>query len=457
MNRSFSLFARSLKSAATALAILMGLSLGGARSAQAEDDPPKRPTPDYDGRGKAPTTAGDVALWVPRLVMSPLYLTSEYVLRRPMGAFIVAAEKSNLPEVLTDFFTFDKDHKIGLVPTAYVDFGVLPSVGFLFFWDDFIAKKNDLRFQFGFWGGNWLKFGIADTYAFNARSNVSFRASWWRRRDALFFGIGPRSSHFDQSRYQAETADVSVVFNQSPTRGIHLESTVGARDKLFGDGACCSDPTVQDSVAQGRFALPPGFTHGYTIAYNRLELTLDSRAPRPKPQSGVRVSLEAQPEYQVRPSKGAWLRYGGTVAGFVDVTGKNRVLSLAVTTLFVDPIDGTQIPFTEQISLGGQRYMRGYAIGRLVDRSAAVATLQYEWPIWVWLDGTIHVAVGNVFDAGLKDFDTKLLRLSSGIGVRSNSSPDSQFEILFGIGTDTFEDHASISSMRLVIGGTYGY
>src|SRR5438067_2335484 len=52
-----------------------------------------RDMPDYDARGDEPTTAGQVLLWVPRVALSPLYLTSEYVIRRPLGALITTAEQ----------------------------------------------------------------------------------------------------------------------------------------------------------------------------------------------------------------------------------------------------------------------------------------------------------------------------------------------------------------------------
>jgi outer membrane protein assembly factor BamA len=153
----------------------------------------------------------------------------------------------------------------------------------------------------------------------------------------------------------------------------------------------------------------------------------------------------------------SWVRYGATVAGFVDVTGTNRVLSLAISSLFADPIRGGTIPWNEQVVLGGTPLMRGFRPGRLVDRSAFIATLQYQWPIWVWLDGAMHVATGNVFGPELKGIDPKLFRLSSGIGLRTSNSPDTQFEALVGFGTDTFSEGTRISSFRLAIGATHGF
>ena len=59
---------------------------------------PKRALPDYSGLGPEPTSAGDIALWPLRILLSPLYFTSEYLIRRPLGAIVTAAERGHVPE-----------------------------------------------------------------------------------------------------------------------------------------------------------------------------------------------------------------------------------------------------------------------------------------------------------------------------------------------------------------------
>ncbi len=122
--------------------VFLGATALGSPSSRADE--PKRAVPDYDGRGPPPTTPGDVALWVPRVALFPLYVTSEFVIRRPLGALIVAAERSNVPRWLYDFFAFGPAHKSGFAPIAMIDFGFNPSVGVYVFWDDAFAKGNDL-------------------------------------------------------------------------------------------------------------------------------------------------------------------------------------------------------------------------------------------------------------------------------------------------------------------------
>jgi len=94
---------------------------------------PKRAVPDYDGRGSEPTTAGDVALWVPRVLVAPVYFLTEYVIRRPLGWLISTAEMNQWPTAVRDFFVFGPEKKAGIVPTFFLDLGFRPSVGIFAF------------------------------------------------------------------------------------------------------------------------------------------------------------------------------------------------------------------------------------------------------------------------------------------------------------------------------------
>ncbi len=80
--------------------------------------------------------------------------------------------------------------------------------------------------------------------------------------------------------------------------------------------------------------------------------------------------------------------------------------------------------------------------------------LEYRWPIWVFLDGTLQASLGNVFGAHLSGFAADLLRVSTAIGLRSNNSADHQFEALFGLGSETFAQGFDITSVRLYVGGS---
>lgn len=417
-----------------------------------------RPVPDYDNRGEAPTTAGDVALWVPRLLVSPLYLVSEFVVRRPLGALVTTAELNDWPAILVDFFTFGPDRHAGIVPIGLIDFGFRPSIGLYFWWDDFLFEGNELRIRGSYGGQGWRTASLRDRIELQEdRTWLSLEVLFEQRPDWVFYGLGPESPNALQSRFEKIEIGGSALFESHVWRSSTAIWEIGVTDVRFGDASCCDDPSVARRVDQGDFpALPPGWS-GYTKGFNRLELALDTRLERPAPGDGVRVEVEGEHGFDLDdPVARRWLKYGGNVSGFWDPSGDNRVVSLTLTALFADPLGSASVPFTEQVQLGGLEHMRGYLDGRLVDRSAAVAALEYQWPIWVWLDGRVHAAVGNVFGEHLDGFDPSLLRLSFGIGFETMDSRDNSFGLILAAGSEPF-DRFEISSVRFLFGTLRGY
>lgn len=414
---------------------------------------PARRLPDYDPRGPEKTSVGDVLIWVPRVVLAPFYLVHEYVVREPLGYLATTAERKHWQVKVYDFLTTE-NHKAGIFPTAYVDFGVKPAVGFYAFADDFIVDNNDVRLHFGTWGPKWLNVAVTDRVRLHNGATIAAIASLYRHSDALFFGIGPRTTNDTKSRFNEKIVDFAAEYYVPFSVWSFLRTRAGFRQGRFEDRGCCG-VDLADRVAAGELSLPPGFD-GYDIGYQAANLTIDSRTRKPVPGSGVRVELLGETAQQIQGSGRSWVRYGGTVGGFLDV-GRMRTVGLKAMVGFADPLHGSDIPFTEQIVLGGNRQMRGFLPGRMVDRSGAILELEYTWPVWIWLDGTFRASLGNVFGEHLQDFSTKLLRLSTGIGLRSKGNPDSAFELFTGIGTETFEDGFKVTSFRFVIGNVRGF
>jgi len=467
-----------MKRAAALLAMVLGATVG--REAQAGDPPaastaapppapaptqqeqqqpsPKRPVPDYSGRGPEPTTAGDVALWVPRVVLSPLYLVSEYVIRWPLSVGIPAAERSDLPRKVYDFFTFGPEHKAGFAPVGMFDFDFNPSVGIYVFWNDAGFKGDDWHVHVEAWPTDWVAGSLTDHIQIDDRQAVQFRVEGIRRPDRVFYGIGPDTRQSYQSRYGEDRFDGGARYEWRFWRDSRIETGLGLRASSTYDGHFGNDPSLSKEAATGAFALPPGFGGGYTAEYNRASVVLDTRRPWPQSGTGFRAELQGEQGSDVRnsPSSG-WIRYGASAGAYLDLNQRGRVLGLSVMTLFADPLGDRPVPFTELASLGGDGPMRGYFARRMVDRSAAAAALHYVWPIGPWLGGTIEAGVGNAFDEHLQGFRTGRLRFSGDIGLSTLGLTDFPMELIFGMGSETFEQGATIDSFRFTLSVNHGF
>lgn len=438
------------RSAAVLMAVVLGLSWAGAGSA-ARADEPKRPMPDYDGRGEPPTTAGGVLIWVPRVIVSPLYLVSEFILRRPLGALVRAVEAHNVVERVEDVLGIGQP--IGLVPTFYYDLSVHPHFGLYFFWDGFIIPESSLRMT-GSAGVDYLAATVTDRFTLAPQLVLTLRYNSSSRSDNIFFGIGPHTTDDFESRYEMRRLEGSVAIEWGNVlHRVRLE--LGERDIRFGGDTCCGNPSLTQAVANGDYPLPFGFADGgYQGPYGHLRIAFDTRAVAPATGAGIVLDGEIGSDLAHDRS---WIRGGGTIGGSVDLSGTGRVLSLVVGAQMVEPTSGEDVPFTELISLGGTGPLPGFPAGQLLGRSAADATLSYEWPTWIFMVGVAHVAVGNVFGPRLDDFDVDLLRLTTGIGVRSIGPPDHRFSFQIAFGTRPFDQGFAFDSVALVIGGITGF
>lgn len=431
-------------------------AVAGSATARAEEAP-RRKLPDYDGRGGPRQTPGQKALWVPRVLLSPLYFVSEYVVRRPLGAVITAAEKAELPSALYDFFAFGPDHKAGIVPIAFLDFGFNPSVGLYAFWDDAGFEGHDVRLRGSTWGSKWLSGTVTDRIRFSDRFDLTLTSTATRRPDYAFYGIGPDTREPDRMRYSGKLVDARAITRLGLVRSSFLETSFGYRGASFGPGDYDEEPSVHAEVAAGRLPSPPGFEDGYRAPFARTRLVLDSREKEGS-ATGLRLELHGEEavDLKSRPASG-WVRYGGTLGGFVDLGDSGRVVSLSVTGLLADPVGERPVPFNELVTLGGPGYMPGFRPYRLYHRSAVVVTLRYAWPIWIWLNGSLQVATGNVLGPHFEGFRAGRGRLSTAIGIESSGSRDSVFQALFGFGSETFESGAKIDSFRFVVGARSGF
>ena len=441
----------AIRRVASTLALALALAASGLASAD-----PQRAAPDYDGRGNEDAEGGNWALWIPRVLLSPLYLINEYVLRRPIGALIEVAERDRWVDTVSDAFTFGPDNNYLLVPTVLFDFGLSPSIGLYFSGDNLIKPGNSINLHAATWGPRQITATALDRYTWNAgRSILSARVDFNRTQDSLFLGLGPDVTDATKSRYGLRRIDTHLSFKQSLTGESGFSVYAGVRTVGVRDGSCCGDPALADRIEDGSVMAPPGYGQDYTAFYQRARLTLDTRPPRPAPATGGYLSLGAETAFDIRNAR-SWIRYGGVLGGVLDVTGHQHAVGLKVSVDLIDAMQGDEIPFTE-LPMLGSAMMPGFVDGWMLGQSTTAAQLSYTWPVAVWLDGELRLSAGNAFGDHLAGFAFDKLRLSGDIGVTSIGARNQGLELLFGLGTETIEHGEHITSVRLTIGSRQGF
>lgn len=435
-----------------------------------------RPLPAYSGRPPR-TSARQVALWIPRVALFPLYVASEYAVRRPVGAIVTLAEKHHLRQRWYEFFTLDDAGKVGLFPTGRIDLGLRPRAGLYFVWLDALGQSDvKLHVTTGgleAWTVNSL---LLEPLCSHAELRWTF--DYTRRPDGLFYGLGrdvqDHAARFQEQRFHGR---VSYRWHQGK---LSFSANVGLLSATFdGSHAELGDESLEQAIAEGIVAAPPALAGGIVAFYSGLGGRVDTRPPRPPPAprsvpelelrsgSGVSAEVHASHHGGLQGTRATvderlrfphWLRYGTSVAGALDLTGTERTLQLETSLELVEPLPvNNPIPFTEQVSLGGAYPLRAFAGGRLIDQSAAVATLSYGWPIWPMLDGNLHYSIGNVFDRHFKGFEPSELRSSFGLGIDSVGSFEHPFEMLVAFGTKPLSEGWAIETFRFVVGTRAGF
>ena len=441
-----------------------------------EHDPPlppgddERPLP--EGLEPAPQRAW---LWLPRVVLFPLYAASEFLVRRPLGLLVTFEEKYHWHERYHDLLTFGSRQQIGIFPTVRLDVGQRFALGAFAYWND-VVGPSDLRLR-GVTGGerSWNITG-SWRYRWPAGARLAAAATVSKLPDRPFYGFGPSSSSSGWV-YEESAVDLRSTFYAPLAPRVEWRAFAGHQWKAYQPRlASVGKPALSDAIASGQLDAPPALDGGFSTLYAGIGVALDNRGRRLMPaphepsdfehRSGTGVALDARVRFNegLRSTRAAegdpretprWLAYGGSLEGTVDLTGTQRRLEAALHVAFADALPGAgPVPFSELVWLGGSHPLRGFRDHRLIDRSATVATLTYRWPIWVYLDGDLHYAVGNVFGEHLAGLEPELLRSSFGIGASTASSSDNPFEALLAFGTRPFQDGGGVESVRIVLGAS---
>ncbi len=428
------------------LALACALVHGG--SARAE-------TPDYGRPQRTPATRPlDVAA---RVVMFPAWLVTDLVIRRPLGAAVRGVESSDVLQSAGETSSAGPWKQLTILPAARFDVGLKPILGVNASWR---YRRHSALLQAGTWGPAYVVARAEERLQLRAHDELSFEATFTRRRDLPFFGLGPRSRGDDRARYQANAVRVQTGYATEFWRASRIAVALGGRALWFGNDACCSEPSVRQQVASGRIQAP-GLDQDYSASFQRLELTLDSRPRTARRGPDVRLDAYQEATFTLDTppsgsSRRAWMHYGGALSASLDLTGTRRFLTLSAHARFADPLQNAEIPFTDLVTVGGDRLMPGFLRGRLTDRSAAVASLDYTWPFWVFMDGVVQASVGNVFGAHLRDIDVRSMRWSSSLGFRTTGDPRSRLEATFGVASTPFDEGGKIDSVRFMVGTQHG-
>ncbi len=401
--------------------------------------------PDYDNRAPAPASAGEIAAWIPRVILFPLYVITEYGIRAPTGYVTTAIERSHVIDRINA--VMHPLPNLSITPSLVVDLGLVTSGGLHLRWSDAGVRGNTVRLLFATGGANFWRLGFTDSFQFATRGYVGMTVTYNERNDWRFYGIGSRTFERDEQRFNWARTDVRLFLDWATFHHFGVTAAGGIRYDHFGA------PDIALTLPQGT----PGYDDHGTF-YGEASVFADTRhidAPR---STGARIEGRMTAAADTRnTTERQWI--GGEVEGsvFLEVKHPGRVLGLRTYASMVHPLSSSAVPFVDLPTLGGFETMQGWYWGRFRGESAAVMTASYRYPIWYYLDGMLFAEVGNTFGRNFDGFDFRHLYGSAGLGFRTTGDRDLSFHGLLAFGSSRFDEPFEVRSVHVAFGINRGF
>lgn len=268
-----------------------------------------------------------------------------------------------------------------------------------------------------------LVFAYADPAFSQGRYSLNFGASFFKNATSRFFGLGQATSEPEQTNYTAREGRVNWRFGVYANEVTQVSVGQRFRDVSLQKGA--TDLPFTGS----RFPTVDGVSGESLIIGHRATFYYDTRNNLVSPTDGMAVTAYAEVNQNLRNGDHpVYSRYEIEVKKLFPSESKRAIL---VVRADLQATIGSQVPFFEQSSLGGQNNLRGFGVDRFIDKHlvslsveerihlarAKVAGVNADFEIAPFLD------TGQVFN-DYKDVSFHSYRMTPGVGFRGIVRPN---------------------------------
>jgi Omp85 superfamily domain len=443
-----------------------GASEPGSASPSYDANRNQPPTAPEDTRGlETPpgTSDEDVVLAVPRalLFLPNLALKTVFL---PLRGLATVIDEYALVERTKNLLYFNDEETAGIFPTFTAQTAYGLSLGARIFHNDLFGHEEHIsaRATYGglFQQGYQLLFE-GDSIG-GSRLWLETRVRYEKKPGILFYGLGdaPKGSS-DLQNIDPRAASVPTRFRQERFLGLlRLGPTLGRRGNLTQVGVTTSynrrvfgseerdfdEPTIGDVYDT---TMLEGFHDTLHLVEVDLNVNHDSTDHREFPSGGVFMELFGGRASSFNDY--AFWHFGAELAGFINLYRGDRVLVLRGAFEGVDG-EASDIPFIELPRLGGAQRLRGYVEDRFRDELAAVATVEYRYPVHDFVSGHLFVDAGRVGRTdgqlfGADAYEDWRTGAGGGFTIHSQDREDVIFRVELGYG-DAFTALISTEPLR---------
>lgn len=253
---------------------------------------------------------------------------------------------------------------------------------------------------------------------FGPGGSLFFQAEYRKRPREYFYGVGNCSSVDDEVNYTLERTRIILEPSWNPRRALMLRLITGFTSVNVFDGQDDQTEGNLDSIG-ARFAITGDYFRPTRFITLGGGLNLDWRDNPGQPSRGGQVGISATFNKGTGRSEDFDFFVTDFVTSWYVNLFRKRILALRFVTRAVDLPDSEEIvPFYLMSQLGGQDNLRGFRSYRFVGNNAALATLEYRYPVWDIIDAFAFLDAGRVFDDFSNDLTFKNWHTDYGFGVR---------------------------------------
>ncbi|MEE8241066.1 MAG: BamA/TamA family outer membrane protein, partial [Nitrospirales bacterium] len=130
-----------------------------------------------------------------------------------------------------------------------------------------------------------------------------------------------------------------------------------------------------------------------------------------------------------------YLGYTVEVQRYLPLYRGDRILLLRALLAKQSTINDNAIPFYELNSLDLDHGLRGFSRGRWRDRGRLLFNVEWRYPVWERMQGSLFYDVGQVF-RDFRDLESRTFRYSAGMGFRFTTRQQFTFRAHLAISED---------------------
>jgi len=269
----------------------------------------------------------------------------------------------------------------------------------------------------------------------NGRYSIGFSAMHFKNATVRFFGLGPTTVKDDETNYTASETRVNWRFGVYANEVTQIAVSQRLRHMQSIQRGGTHLPFTGDIFRDAPGEAPGG--GGATILGERISFHYDTRNNLVSPTDGMAVTAYAEINHNFHNGANpVYSRYGLEVKKMFASESKRAIL---VVRGDLQATIGTDVPFYEQSSLGGQNNLRGFGVDRYIDKQLVAFSVEERiHVIRTRLAGVVadfeiapFIDTGQVFNS-FKNVSFKDYRITPGIGFRGIIRPNVVGRIDYG-------------------------